>query len=346
MRLLSLVLLFWSFFGVFPALLHGDDEADPEEIPVVGRPTEWPFSDASGHFRVIAVAAPTALAAQDPLTFTVRVEAFGRVHHPPRPIDLRQVAAFANHFYVDSPENGSVTHPDPQTWEFRYRLRPRSVAVQEVPGYPFVFYNPDVAVPARRFQTLFTDPIPLQVRPRAALQTALAAPESAFQLISGDALLARQRPWTPPGPWVFLILFLLPPLACAGWYLVWRRLYPDAARAARQRRSRAARLALRVLRSIPPAGAAGGSRAAAVVTDYLRQRLDLAVAEPTPGEAAQALSRAGCSPGLVFQALRFFHACDTARFVPEAPPPDRPFAEAARRLILAVEAETWALSRS
>src|SRR5262249_25401004 len=228
--LLMLFLLFW----LCPCLsspVRADDEADADVIPLVGRPTEWPFSDASGTFRVRPEAVPTALQAQDPLTFTVRIRAVGRVHHPPQRIDLRQVLSFERSFYVEDPEDGGTRHPDEKTWEFVYQLKPRAAGVAAVPSFPFVFYNPELPVPARRFQTLFTDPIPIQVRPRTALQTPLAAPEATFHLVTGDALLKRQIAWTLPSPFVLAILVLVPPLTCAAWYFVWRRLYPDAARA-------------------------------------------------------------------------------------------------------------------
>jgi hypothetical protein len=188
---------------------------------------------------------------------------------------------------------------------------------------------------------VYTDPIPLQVRPHEAVAVPLQAPASAFQLATGPGLLARQAPWAPPGVAVTALLLLGPPLLCAAWYSGWRRRYPDAARQARQRRSRAARLALQQLRAargLPPDQRA--ARAASAVASYLRERLELAAAEPTPLETARHLQRKGCSAEVTEQAAGFFRACDEARFLP-APPPDGPDpAAAGTQLILAVEAET------
>jgi hypothetical protein len=95
-----------------------------------------------------------------------------------------------------------------------------------------------------------------------------------------------------------------------AWYVVWRRLYPDAARRARIRRSRAARRALHLLRH------AGPRETPAIVADYLRQRLDLATAEPTPAEVVEHLYRVGMDGQLADRTADFLHACDAARFAP------------------------------
>jgi hypothetical protein len=326
-------------------LCAGPDDED--EIPVVGRPAELPFSDASGDFCVKAEAEPTVLQAEDPLTLTVRVTAVGLVRHPPRRIDLRQVPAFTNSFFIEDPEDGGARHPDNRTWEFVYLLKPRSADVTEVPSCPFVFYNPAIVNPSRRFQTLFTDPIPLQVQPRTAFQTPLAAPEEAYTLAPVRAVLGQQSPWAPPGPLGLAGLLLAPPLGCAAWYLVWRRLYPDAARAARQRRSRAAKLALKALRFAPRGPADRSAVAtASIVADYLHQRLDLAVREPTPIETATYLRRVGLPPALAEQGERFFQGCDAARFRPAPSADGSSLKEVAVQFILAVEAETWASAHS
>jgi hypothetical protein len=328
-------------WGVSSAVCAGpEDEADPDDIPLVGRPSDLPFSGASGRFEVSTRAEPTTLEAETPLAFTVRVQATGPVRHPPRRPDLRQLPAFTERFHVEDPDEGS-RHPDPRTWEFLYRLKPKGTDVTEIPSLPFVYFNPDIRPANRAFQVVYTDAIPLRVKPHQAVAVPLQAPASAFQLATGPGLLARQAAWRPPGAAVTTLLALAPPLLCAAWYAAWRRRYPDAARQARQRRSRAARMALEQLRAaggLPPDQRA--ERAAGAVAAYLRERLDLAAAEPTPAETARHLRRKGCSAELTERAAGFFRSCDAARFLP-APPPDGPDpAAAGTQLILAVEAET------
>jgi hypothetical protein len=311
------------------------------DIPLVGRP-DFPFSEASGSFKVKMRAAPTKLAAEDRLTLTLTVAANGQVYLPPQRIDLRQLPAFAENFHIEETE-AAPRQTDLGTWEFVYRIRPRSTAVREVPGLPFVYYNPDIPFPSRRFQVDYTDAVPIEVTEHAVFPVRLAGPEEAFQLADGPEVLAHQSPWKLPGPLVLGLVALVPPLLCVVWYVAWRRLYPDAARRARIRRSWAARQALQALRRtgrLTPQQQA--DLAAGVAAQYLRNRLDLAPAEPTPDEIAEHMKRMGCSSGLTERAAAFFRSCDSARFGPfdGTPGPDLP--ADATSLILAVEDETWA----
>jgi hypothetical protein len=325
-------------------LLGGAQASDGPEIPLVGRP-DFPFSEASGRFRVQARAEPTTLAVEQALTFTLTVRAVGTVYAPPRRIDLREFPTVAAAFYVEDLDDGGARQVDPQTWEFVYRLKPRSTAVREVPGLPFAYYNPDIPFPARRFQVEYTDPIPLTVRQKEAVSVPIDAPASAYELATGPPVLARESRWTLPGVPVLVLLVLAPPLACAAWYVAWKRLYPDAARLARRRRSRAASQALQALRRARPGRQTPEQRAALAartVADYLHQRFDLAPAEPTPGETADHLKGAGCSSGLIERAADFFRACDAARFLPPEASVTADLPAEAVRLILTVEEESWA----
>lgn len=323
-----------------------DEAADATEAPLVGRPADLPFSEAVGSFRVTARAEPTRVQAEKPLRLTLRVEATGPVRHPPRRIDLRQVPTVIESFYVeDAPD--ADRHPDQSTWEYVYVLKPRDTSVTEVPGLPFAFYNPAIRPASRGFQVVYTERIQLHVSKHAVYAVPLEAPESAYQLATGAELLAQRAPWRLPGPAWLALLLAAPPLLCAAGYTVWQRLNPDAARRAMQRRSRAARLALEALRGarrLPPEQQA--VRAAAAVTGYLRERLDLAVAEPTTGEVAGHLKGRGLSAGLTEQAAHFVERCDAARFLPAAVGQGTDLAEAASQLVLAVEAETCPPPRS
>ncbi len=306
----------------------------------MGRPSDLPFSEASGWFAVQARAEPTTVEAETPTTFVVTVHAVRDVRRPPQRIDLRQLPAFAEQFHIEESAEEPL-RPDARTWEFVYRLKPRRIDVGRIPSLPFVYYNPYILSASKRFQVIYTDPIPLQVLPRETVQVPVQAPEGVFALAAGSGVLARQTSWRPPGRMTIGLLLAIPPLVCAVWYLSWRRRYPDAARLARQRRSRAARHALQMLHAIgrvePEQSAA---RSAAIVTGYLRQRLDLTIAEPTPQEIADFFGQRECSPELTAQVVRFFEMCDRARFLPAAASerPDLP--DDARQLILAVEEET------
>jgi hypothetical protein len=341
-----IVSLLLCAFGFAPRVYAGE-EVEPDDIPVVGRPVDLPFSEASGWFEVQARAEPTTVQAEAPLTFTLTVRAVRPPRRPPQRLDLRQMPDFAEQFYIED-TGEEVAQPDDKTWEFTYRLKPRRTEVHEIPSVPFVYFNPYLLTASKGFQVLFTDPIPLRVLPPETVHVPVEGPESAFVLAAGPAVLERQTPWTPPGPGTIAVLLLVPPLGCLAWYLLWQRLYPDAARLASQRRSRAARRALHALRTAQRLDAtARTSRIAAVVAGYLQQRLDSAIAEPTPREIALLLAQHGFSSGLTEQAIRFFETCDRARFQPGgAGVSPLELQNAAVRLILALEEETCPSLRS
>jgi hypothetical protein len=327
--------------GPASVLRAGPDEgAESDDIPAVGRPADLPFSQASGWFEVRVHAEPTMLEAETPLTFTLTVRAIRPVRQPPQRLDLRELPAFAEAFYIEE-SSEEANRPDERTWEFVYRLKPRRTDVTEIPALPFVYFNPYLLTTSKGFQVIYTDPIALQVLPHEAVQIPVQAPESAFELAPGPSLLDRQTPWTPPRMALTLVLLVMPPILCALWYAGWRRRYPDAARQARQRRSRAARQALQQLHAARRLDAERrADRAANIVAGYLHERLDVPVAEPTPHEVAALFERQGRPPALTERTVRFFEACDRVRFLPahKAERPD--VLQSAAQLILAVEAET------
>ena len=338
-----LTLTLWMLLAPV-AVLRADreEQTDPDEIPVVGRPSDLPFSEASGWFEVQARAEPKTVEAETPTTFIVSVhsDATRAVRRPPQRIDLRQLPAFADQFHIEETAEEPL-RPDERTWEFVYRLKPRRVDVNRIPSFPFVYFNPYILSVGKRFQVIYTDPIPLQVLPHETVQVPVQAPEGVFALATGSGVLERQVPWHPPGMVMIGLLLAAPPLVCAVWYVSWRRRYPDAARLASQRRSRAARLALQMLDGIGRvAPEQSAARSAAVVADYLRQRLDLTIAEPTPQEIAEFFGQRQHSPELTAQAVRFFEACDRARFLPASASEPSDLPEFARQFILAVEEET------
>src|SRR4051812_12080601 len=79
------------------------EDAEPPEadLPVKGRPVDLPFSGASGRFRAETRAHPTRLRAGQPLTLTLVVQATGLVQHAPGPVDLSQVPALTDLFYIE-----------------------------------------------------------------------------------------------------------------------------------------------------------------------------------------------------------------------------------------------------
>jgi hypothetical protein len=316
------------------------------------------FSGAvGGPFVVQWAAEPTEVMAEEPQTLTLRVTGPGNLKDMPRPA-LGKLEGFKP-FAVEDLDDRFVPG-DPPRREFRYRIRPRTAGVPEIPRFKFVYFNPRIVPPSRGYQTTYADPVPLTVKPRTAPQTVpeevpawmLAEPSWADVFEAESPLVER---WVRPllerlgmasilsghyrqAAWpIAAVLLLVPPSICGLWYLIWRRVNPDTARLAAIHRSRAAAAAIRLLHSRTDDPA---RQAAAALTAYLQARAGLPPAATTPAEVAESLRQSRCSEQLMAAASDTLRRCDEARFAPAAVA-GQPLAADAERVILAWEAETW-----
>jgi hypothetical protein len=287
-------------------------------------------------------ATPTELRVEETLTLTVRISAVGSWQRPPQRPKLAKLRAFDERFYIQTNDSSKPDRelPRQQAWEFDYRLRPKNTAVKEIPALLFVYYKPGVVPPEKGYRTTDAEPVPLTVKPVAAPPRPIQAPERLFQL-APDTDLLRQGPPLDSSLSLLLLILLAPPALCIAWYAVWSHRYPDAARQARQRRSRAAQKALHALQAVPAdAPVSRATRSVLIVTDYLRHRLDLRPAEPTPAEVAHHLQATGFSADLAGKTAEFFRACDTTRFTPGHAVDGADLPATASSLILSLEAES------
>lgn len=321
--------------------------AEEKFVPPVAKKPER-FKDAVGVFRIATEAAKTTVQLEKPVLLTVRITAAGKVLAPPRRPDLDKETDFTDDFYVDKPD-AADKHSDARTWDFYYLLKPKRTNVAEIPEVLFCFFDPAFGQDPNGYQTVRSESISLKVTqpppPPAVKPPSL--PDAVLAITRGEQILRRQEVWTLPGPALLVLLLLAPPLACVGWYVLWRRLYPDTARQLLHRRSRAARQALQAVhlaRTLPPPQQA--EHIADAVAVYLRRRLDLPATTPTPTEAAAYLEKAGAPDALRQQAWAFFQTCDVLRFAPDPTPAAGDLGAAATDLILAVEAETWSSHQS
>jgi hypothetical protein len=333
--------------------LRADPDEEPEAVepPIVHRPAN--FSGAIGsHLEVTMRAEPRTLQAEDPLTLTVAIKGTGSLEKLPRP-DLRQLPDFAKRFQIDN--GGDRYLPREQTREFDYRLKPRSTGVRQIPPLPFVYFKPGVIPDYMGYQTALAPAILLTVKPRGVVaaneiqgdRPPLSLPDAVYQLTEGAAVLRAESPLAFPSPWLLAGLLLAPPVLCLVWYSAWRRAYPDAARVARQKRSRAAQHALKALGGLSKlTDEQQAYRAEAVLAEYLRERLDIAVALQPPVQVAAQLSQAGFATSLVREIAEFFAACTAARFAPGLQTDRTDWTGRSTRLLLALEAESWRLSVS
>lgn len=251
--------------------------------------------------------------------------------------DLRKLKPFDVFKVTDVPDPPRAAGD--KEVRFAYKLAPRSTAVKEIPPLEFAYFNPNAAE-GKRFPVTRTDrdedaPITVREAPKVERPiTPLDAPEHLFVIETGPGVLGR-GPFVPCR-WAWLAAVGFGPLAALGWFLAWRRVYPDAARLARIRRSRAARRAIETIRKsgrTPDPSAA----IANAVLGYLRTRFPLPESAVTPSEIAHALREFEVPAEAADQTEAVFRACDRARFAPEGGA-DASLAAAAEALLARLEA--------
>lgn len=319
--------------------------------PAKGRPVR--FSGAVGNFRATMQVERAEVRVNEPFLLILRITALGPASDPPKQPDLRDLSNVNDAFHIESLSGPGGTRPDDHTWEFQYRLRAKSTAVDGVPSLPFVYYKP-ASSPGTRgaYQTTYAPRVPLTVKPAEAPPVThreggkpFTAPESVYEIATGPSVLRRPFTWNVPVISAGFIL-VAAPLACVVWYFVWKRWYPDAARLAHRQRSQAAQQALSALAALKKRPAPDRPRAAAeAVVAFLRHRADLPLTLPSPEEVESHLRRTGLTDEVAATAARFIRDTDAARFAPIGDAATD-WADAGSRVVLLVEAESCSPSSS
>jgi hypothetical protein len=225
--------------------------------------------------------------------------------------DLSKIPKFAERFAI-TPESDEPRTPKDQDVRFNYKFRPRNRNVTQIPALKFYYYNPSAA-PGKQFPYTMPDSMDITVtEPPKPPKVAMWEADHLFHVSSGPEVL--HAPFVPC-QWAWLAAGLFGPLAALGWFLVWRRIFPDAARMTQLRRSRAARRATDAIRSAnrtpdPPATIANA------VLGYLRMRFPLPESAVTPSEIATALVGVSISVDVAEQVADVFRECDRSRFAP------------------------------
>jgi hypothetical protein len=226
--------------------------------------------------------------------------------------DLAKLPEFAKRFSVtDAPD--SPRNPSDKEVRFTYKLRPRNRTVDRVPALEFYFYSSAAAPGKDPFRQARADSVTITVTaPPPKPPVPMTEADRLFHVTTGPDVL--REPFVP-GAWAWVAVAGFGPVAALGWFLVWRGLYPDAARLAKLHRSRAARRATDAVRKAgraldPPAAIA------TAVLGYLRTRFPLPEAAVTPSEIAAALVEAKVPYETAEQTADVFRACDRARFAP------------------------------
>ncbi len=202
---------------------------------------------------------------------------------------------------------------------FAYKLAPRSTDVKQVPTLQFFYSNPVAAPGPKQFPSTRTNrdvdaPLTVLEAPKVERPIVrLEAPESLFRAATGRGVIGSE-PFVPRR-WAWLAAVLFGPLMAFGWFLAWRRVFPDAVQLARMRRSRAARRATDAIRKAHRAPDPVAAVANAVL-GYLRARFPLRDAAVTPSEIAADLKELNVPEEIAEQVGDVFRVCDRARFAP------------------------------
>ncbi len=273
--------------------------------PVVGMPEE--FNGAVGVFTVETAADKKSVAIEESLRFTIRIRLTGeKALTPPRRPNLTRDKLFSADFYLEEP-TPKEHRPDAKTWEFHYTLKPKRKDVEEIPDVKFVYFNPAFGQSSEGYQSTYSDPISITVtrrKPKPKTVIRLDKPDSFFQFPKGD-LRSRVEPWHPPSWKWMLVLILSPPLFCLLWFVVWQRLYPDAARLASRRRSQATKQALKSLHN---------QSLHEVIVELLRAKLSFAGSHLTPVEAYDFLKQRQIDPDLCHRCEDLLRRSEAIRY--------------------------------
>ncbi len=192
---------------------------------------------------------------------------------------------------------------------FTYRLQPRDPKTNRLPSLDFPYSRPGESRPTQSTRVKGIDLVVTAAVPKPELKpppVPMTDPEELFSITTGPQVL-RREPFSPSRS-TWLALLLAGPLVGLTWFLVWRQLYPDAARRAHLQRTRAARRALETLRHSQDAGI--------VVLRYLRERFQLPHEAVTPADIESSLQGEKVSAENANAVEEFFRQCDAARFAP------------------------------
>lgn len=299
------------------------------EPPVAGRPDD--FSNIVGKYKIEISASPLEIHVEEPITLHVRIIGEGPSRYEPTRKHLRIFPDWNDAFFVENvPDEDRVLKAE-KTWLFVYRLRPKRMDVKSIDDVKLVYFNPD----KDKYEGPYAESIKITVKPKPdfvePIVTKAPTPDSFYRVDETEAVLRNVGATLPSLASGYLLVLIAPPLVCLVGVAAYRRWFTiQNRRNAHQRSSASQRARTRLL---------GGDTAPwAVVCQYLVDRFDFSVVEPTPDDVAAWLQRRGFAKERCAAGREFFEVCDAARF--DLTPADaKPLTEKAIRLIEALEAD-------
>jgi len=293
-------------------ILHPSPFILGQDIPIVGQPGRDFFGAAGSGVKVAWSVNTTEVLEDGEIVATLTITNASNPRKIIRP-DLKKLAAFSDLFVITDNADPPVVDGTNEV-RFSYRLRPRTRQTDQVPTLEFYYFNPAASV-GKQFKLTTARAIPITVKaappkiPPSPMP--LTEPDHLFAITTGQGLLSRGSLFAEG--WAWLVVVIAGPLLALGWYVAWRRVYPDAQRLAKIRRSRAARRALDAIRRASHTPDSSAVIAAAVL-NYLRARFPLPPGAVTPSEIGAALTELEVSPVDADPVAGFFRKCDAARF--------------------------------
>jgi hypothetical protein len=325
-----------SLFLVLPSYVFA--QKTPIDPPVTDRPAD--FSNIVGKYDIRVRAEPTEVQVEQPITLRIYLTGEGPEKYEPNRMRLRLFPeSWKSDFYVQEIPDQHEVHRDSKTWLFVYRIKPKHTKITAIDDIKLVYYNPNIT-DKDKFATKYADAIKITVKPKVGQSEKVelpvtAAPDSFFTYVGSKEILPQSTRTFSLTGWQLAIFVVLPPVACFCVIIAWRRYCPDDSQRAIQYRDDSAERALAQLQS-------GSLSAWAVVCQYLRDRLDYAVADPVPAEIAAFLKRRGFAIARCAQGKSFFQKCDAARYKGSASTDAKHLVDAAAHLIQSLEADPCA----
>lgn len=312
------------FFGRHEVRL-ATEKATIQVLPVPEQNMPATFSGAVGHFTLALTAAPTNVAAGDPITVRVRIAGRGAldaVRLPPQP-DWNEFKTY--------PPTSQIEGGDPNnnagTKTFEQVVVPERAGISALPAFSFSFFNPDL----KQFQTLTAPAVPLTVAPAGgglatmpslpgATNGAPAPPASDLAHIkphlgaisAGGALITQ--------PW-FLAVQFIPPALWLGLFAMRKRRERLANDPRARRRSEVAQKVRAGLAELREHAAGKNSDAffatvMRLLQEQIGERIDAPANAITEAVVEERLKPAGATRELCIRVSKLFQACNLARYAP------------------------------
>ncbi len=269
------------------------------EVPTIDQPKG--YSGAVGSFSIRATVSPTSAAVGDPMTLSIEIvdreqnAELGTLQAP----DLSVDPAFTGSFKI--PAERAAGRVDGSRKVFTQTLRPLHDRIQEIPAISFSTFDPT----SQRFETVSTDPIPIQVHASERVYLSddssvsnAGAPQPKSRV--GGLVTNMTREEAPEFGQTFSLsslslgAFAVPPLAAGILFLARRRKLASARDPMRKRRTQAMHRAVERVRT-----ATRADERQHALLDFIADRAGLPQGALTRADACRVLATAGASSALV-----------------------------------------------